>query len=203
MKLYDAPIAPNPRRVRWVMAEKEIADIEVVVLSLVKGHQRTPEFLAKAGLPLLPALELDDGTVFTESLAICRYLESLYPVPNLFGTSPREIAIIEMWTRRAELMVAHPAMNSVRHTSPQLARLEQQDAGFGAFNTAQVITGLTMLDRKLAETAWLAGDRITIADIVAFIGIDFTRLIRLAIPDDLGHLQRWLDQMRARPAAKA
>lgn len=203
MKLYDAPIAPNPRRVRWVISEKAITDIQVVAMSMVGGDQKAPEFVAKAGLPLLPALELDDGTMISESLAICRYLESLYPEPNLFGTSPLEIAVIEMWTRRAELMVAHPAMHSVRHTSPHLAALEQQDAVIGAFNTAQMLSGLTMLDRKLAETEWLAGDRITIADIVAFIGIDFTRLIRLPIPAALTNLHRWLGDMRSRPAAEA
>ena len=203
MKLYDAPIAPNPRRVRWFMSEKAISDIEVVAMSMVGGDQKTPAFVAKAGLPLLPVLELDDGTMISESLAICRYLESLYPQPNLFGTSPREVALIEMWTRRAELMVAHPAMHAVRHTSPHLAVLEQQDAAFGAFNTAQMLAGLTILDRRLAETTWLAGDRITIADIVAYIGIDFTRVIRLAIPEAMTSLHRWLGDMRSRPAAQA
>jgi glutathione S-transferase len=201
MKLYDAPIAPNPRRVRWVMAEKAITDIEVVAMSMLEGDQKTPEFVAKVGLPLLPALELDDGTIIAESLAICRYLESLYPEPNLFGTTPLDTAIVEMWTRRAELMVGHPAMHSVRHTSPHLAVLENQDAAFGAHNIAQMLAGLEVLDRRLAEVEWLAGDRITMADIVAFIGIDFTRLIRLAIPEDLANLHRWLVAMRARPAA--
>ena len=151
MKLYDAPIAPNPRRVRWVIAEKGITDIEVVAMSMVGGDQKTPEFVAKAGLPLLPALELDDGTVIAESLAICRYLESLYPEPNLFGTTPLDTAKVEMWTRRAELMMAHSAMHAVRHTSPHLAVLENQDAAFGAFNIAQMLTGLEVLDRRLAD----------------------------------------------------
>ena len=88
MKLYDAPIAPNPRRVRWVMAEKGITDIEVVAVSIPDGEHKTPDYLAKAGLPQLPMLEMDDGTAITESLAICRYLESRYPEPNLFGHEP-------------------------------------------------------------------------------------------------------------------
>src|SRR5204862_4417110 len=108
MKLYDTPLAPNPRRVRWVMAEKGIDDIEVVTLNLIKGDQRQPDYVAKTGLPLAPVLELDDGTCIGESVAICRYLESRYPEPNLFGRDPQETAGIEMWTRRAELMVAPP-----------------------------------------------------------------------------------------------
>src|SRR6201996_2641253 len=108
MKLYDTPLAPNPRRVRWFMAEKGIDDIEIVTFNLIQGDQRAPDYVAKAGLPLLPALELDDGTTIAESVAICRYLESRYPEPNLFGRGAQEIAEIEMWTRRAELTVAHP-----------------------------------------------------------------------------------------------
>lgn len=203
MKLYDSPIAPNPRRVRWVMAEKAITDIEVVVMDLRDGLHKQPDFVARSGAAQLPVLELDDGLVLTESLAICRYLESLNPEPNLFGTSPRETAVIEMWTRRAELTVAHPAMHAVRHTSPHLAALERQDSAFGAFNVAQLEPGLAMLDHQLAQSEWLAEDRITIADIVAFIGIDFTRLIRLPISEDLVSLHRWLAAMRARPAAGA
>ena len=79
MKIYDTPLAPNPRRVRWFMAEKGITDVEVVTLNLFEGQHKTPEYLGKAGLPNVPMLELDDGTCITESVAICRYLESKYP----------------------------------------------------------------------------------------------------------------------------
>jgi len=201
MKLYDTPMAPNPRRVRWLMAEKGIEDIELVPMNLVQGNHKTPEYIAKAGLPLLPALELDDGTTITESIAICRYLESRYPEPNLFGRTPEETALIEMWMRRAEMLVATPFMLGVRHTHPALAALETQDPHVGQYNTAQGLAALKVLDRRLGESEWLAADRLTIADIVGFIGIDFTRLIRLAIPEELAHVQRWAAAMRARPAA--
>jgi glutathione S-transferase len=203
MKLYDTPLAPNPRRVRWFMAEKGIEDVEIVRLNLMEGAHKTPEYLAKAGLPNVPALELDDGTTITESLAICRYLESQYPEPNLFGRTPVEIAVIEMWTRRAELLVATPFMVGVRHLHPAMAALEKQDAAVGEYNRDQGLRALKVLDRRLAETEWLAGERLTIADIVGFIGIDFTRMLRLPIPEELANLQRWVAAMRARPAAKA
>lgn len=203
MKLYDAPIAPNPRRVRWFMAEKNIGDIEIVSLNLGQGEHKQPDYLAKAGLANVPALELDDGTTITESLAICRYLESRYPQPNMFGATPEETAVIEMWTRRAELLVAHPFMLGVRHTHPALAALEaNQNPAVGDYNKDQGLAALKVLNRRLAETEWLAGDRLTIADIVAFIGMDFTRLIRLEIPEGLTHLHRWAEAMRSRDAAK-
>lgn len=201
MKLYDTPLAPNPRRVRWFMAEKGIEDVEIIPVSLMEGEHKTPDFLKRFGLANLPALELDDGTCLTESLAICRYLESRYPQVNLFGATPEEAAVIEMWTRRGELLVAWPLMLAVRHTHPALARLETQDPAVAEANRAAGLRGLKVLDRQLRDHEWLAGDRPTIADIVAFIGIDFTRMIKLEIPAELEGVHRWLAAMRARPAA--
>ena len=105
--------------------------------------------------------------------------------------------------RRAELMVAHPLMIGVRHTHPAMAALEQQDPAVGARNIEGGLRALKVLDRQLADHEWLAADRITIADIVGFIGLDFGRMIKLVPPEDLSHLGRWMAVMRARPAAKA
>ena len=203
MKLYDTPFAPNPRRVRWVMAEKGVDDIEIVALDLLKGEHQQPDYLQKSGLALLPALELDDGTVVAESIAICRYLESRCPEPNLFGRTPEETAVIEMWLRRAEFLVATPMMLWVRHTAPPLSVLETQDPAFAARQQAEAAKGLAFLDARLEGRDWLAADRLTIADIAAFIGLDFGRLIRFRPPEELQNLRRWADVMRERPAAKA
>ena len=203
MKLYDTPLAPNPRRVRWFMAEKGIDDVEVVVLNLMEGHHKTPDYLAKAGLANVPMLEMDDGTCITESIAICRYLESRYPEPNLFGRTPEETAVIEMWMRRGEMLVATPMMVAVRHMHPAMGRLEQQDPAVGAYNKEAATRALKVLDRRLAEGEWLAADRLTIADIVTFVGIDFGRMIKFRAPDDLVHVERWAAAMKSRPAAAA
>jgi glutathione S-transferase len=203
MKLYETPFAPNPRRVRWVMAEKGIDDIELVPLNLMQGEHKRPDYVAMTGAPRVPALELDDGTVIAESIAICRYLESRYPEPNLFGRTPEEAAVIEMWQRRAELQAANPMMQWVRHTAPPLAVLEQQNPVVADHEREVALAGLRMLDARLAGREWLAADRITIADIVAFIGLDFGRLIRFRPPEELANLGRWAEAMRARPAARA
>jgi glutathione S-transferase len=203
MKLYDSLFAPNPRRVRWVMAEKGVDDIEIVQLDLLKGEHKTPDYLARAGLPQAPALELPDRTVITESIAICRYLESRWPEPNLFGRTPEETAVIEMWQRRAEFLAATPLMLWVRHTAPPLAVLEDQDPAIAEHNRLRGLKGLEVLDERLAGRDWLAADRITIADIIAFIGLDFARLVRFRPPAELANLARWAETMRQRPAAKA
>ena len=203
MKLYDTPLAPNPRRVRWFMAEKGIDDVEIVTLNLFESQHKTPEYLAKAGLPNVPMLEMDCGTCVTESVAICRYLEAKYPEPNLFGRTPEEAAVIEMWLRRAEMMVATPIMMGVRHTHPAMAALEKQDPASGERSLQGATKALKILDGRLAESEWIAADRLTIADIIAFIGLDFGRMIKFQLPGDLPNVARWADAMRARPAAAA
>lgn len=203
MKLYQSKRAPNPRRVRWFMAEKGIENIEIVEVDIFGGDHRTPEYLSMAGQSHVPALELDDGTGITESIAICRYLEHIYPEPNMFGTTPLETAIIEMWTRRAEMMVATPLMLTVRHGHPALAALEKQVPEIAEAQRVSAERGLKVLDRRLGQSAFIAVDRITMADIVAFTGTDFARMVKFRPAEELLHLARWMDAMRTRPAASA
>jgi len=203
MKLYDCARAPNPRRVRWFMAEKGVEDIEIVVLSIMGGDHKAPAYRAKVGVSHMPALELDDGTVLTESVAICRYLESVYPEPNMFGRDPKETAVIEMWQRRAEMMIVTPLALAVRHTHPRMAALEAQVPEVGENNLVGARRALKMLDRRLAESEFIAADRVTIADVVTVTGVDFGRMIDFRPDEELVHVNRWLAAMLARPAAKA
>jgi len=203
MKLYDTLMAPNPRRVRWIMAEKGIDDIEIVPVNLLAGEHRTPEYRGRAGLAHLPALELDDGTTITESLAIGRYLESRYPEPNLFGRDAEEAAIIEMWTRRMELYLANPMMLFTRFTHPALSALEPPEPAVGAYNLRTAEKMMRALDRRLDGRDFIAADRITAADVVAYVGLDFGRLVKYRPDDTLANLNRWRVAMKARPAAEA
>ena len=203
MKLYDTPLAPNPRRVRWLMAEKGVEDIDIADVNLMEGEHKQAAYLARAGLPQVPALELDDGVVITESIAICRYLESRYPEPNLFGRTPEETAVIEMWLRRMEFMVATPFMLWVRHAAPPLQVLENQNPAVAEHEQGLARRGLEFLEARLDGREWIAAERLTIADIVAFVGMDFARLIRFRPPEALANVTRWAAAMRARPAAQA
>lgn len=203
LTLYDSKRAPNPRRVRWVMGEKGIDDIDMVEVDIFAGAHKTPEYVARAGLPVVPVLDLGDGTAITESVAIGRYLESLYPEPNLFGRDAREIAEIEMWMRRAEMMLATPLMMAVRHAHPALAAIETQVPEIAQRNREGAERALRFFDRRLGEREWLAGDRITIADILAFTGLDFARMVKFQPAAELANVARWVEAMRARPAASA
>src|SRR5208337_2717301 len=117
MKLYDGGKAPNPRRVRVFLAEKGVT-IPTEQVDLGTLQQKSPAFSAINPLQRVPALVLDDGTVLTESVAICRYIEALHPAPPLFGEGALEQALVEMWNRRAEFNLLGPVANVFRHLHP-------------------------------------------------------------------------------------
>ena len=204
MKLYTSHRAPNPRRVRWVMAEKGVEDVELVEIDILTGDHKKPEYRDKVGVPHLPALELDDGTTISESVAIGRYLEALYPEPNLFGRDAREQAVVEMWTRRCEFYLSNPIMLNVRHSHQALAALEAvQIPQVADYNRLSAERFMKTLDRHLAEREFIALDRFTIADIVAVVGLDFARMVRYRPPAEFETVPRWFAACRDRPAAKA
>ena len=157
MLFYDSPNpAPNPRRVRIFAAEKGI-ELPSREVSIPKREQKSPEFLEKNPRGQTPALELDDGTVIAESVAIMRYLEALHPEPSMFGTAPKDIAAIEMWNRRVE-MILMPAVAAVWvHTHPFTAALPGRNADWGEANRPRVADAFWFFDETLKDTEFLAG----------------------------------------------
>src|SRR6476646_4043031 len=107
MKLYDLRTGTNTRRVRIFLAEKGV-ELPIGEVDMMKGENKSPDYLSKNPMGTMPLLELDDGTQLAESVAICRYVEELHPDPPLFGTTPIERALIEMWNRRMCCGLAHP-----------------------------------------------------------------------------------------------
>lgn len=205
MKLYIAQGAPNPRRVTMFMIEKNIANIELVNVDLNALEHKGEAFRAKSPLAKVPALELDDGRVLTETRAICTYLEGLYPEPNLMGINFEERAFIEMADRRVEWSLLLGIANSVRHTHPGLAVLEQpQFADFGHSQAQKVLEVAQWFDHVLERQPWMAGARFTIADITAFCAIEFAKLMKFK-PGNQGMptLQAWRDRVAERSSAKA
>jgi glutathione S-transferase len=203
LKLFNSNSAPNPRRVRIFLAEKGVS-IPTVDVDLAKLEHKTPDFSALNPFQTIPTLELDDGTVISESIAICRYIEELHPEPNLFGSSPLERAMIEMWQRRVELYLAAPIAQVFRHTHPHMAKLEDpQVPDWAAANRPRALRAMAIFDDILRGRPFIAGDRFTVADITGLVALDFTRPARIAIPPELAHLNRWREALTARPSAKA
>ncbi|SET26745.1 glutathione S-transferase family protein [Oceanicella actignis] len=197
-RLYVTSTAPNPRRVLAFLAEKGV-EVELVELDMGRREHYDPEYVARAGAPVIPALELENGEFLTESVAICRYVEALHPEPNLMGRDGLEAARIEMWQRRVEFGLLLPVGFVFRHSHPSMAGFENQVPEWAEANRPRVLAGLEMLDRRLSSAPFVAGERFTIADITAWLAIDFMRVTRIAPPEELEALRRWHARLADRP----
>ena len=199
VRYYHTPRAPNPRRVQIFMAEKGI-EIETVNVNLMEGEHKRPEYLEKVGSPQIPALELSDGTMLVECPTICRYLEEFHPEPNMLGRDALDVAKIDMWQRRVELRLMVTIAMCFRHTNPHMAALEDQCADWGAVNAGRIDARLAELDRQLQGREWIAADRLTIADITGVVSVDFLRLLKREVPEEMTALRAWHARMRERPS---
>jgi len=203
MILYGAPYpAPNPRRVRIFLAEKGI-DLPETPVDIMKREHKSPEHRARNSLGQVPTLELDDGTCISETVAICRYFEEVQPDPPLFGRSPVEKALVDMWVRRTEFTVMMPVGNFWRHAHPFTAQLLNQFKDFGESNRETYAGAQRWLDRELADRPYLVGDTFTVADICLLSTVDFADWIGLPLLENVPNLRAWHGRVSARPSATA
>jgi len=203
MKLYDGGRAPNPRRVRVFLAEKGIK-VPAEQVDLGKLEQRSEAYTAVNPMQRVPALVLEDGTVITESIAICRYFEALYPDPPLFGRGALDSALVEMWNRRAEHHLLFHVASVFQHLHPAMKiMVDPQVPEWGEANKPRIMKFLQFLDGELKSRRYIAGKDFTVADITAMIAVDFMRVSRLAVPDNLNNVRRWHEAVSARPSAGA
>jgi glutathione S-transferase len=203
MKILDEKRAPNPRRVRVYLAEKGI-EVPFEPVDIVTGQHKSEDFRRLNPVQRVPILVLDDGTVISETIAICRYFEALHPEPCLFGRTPLEIARIEMWQRRAEINFLFPVAQVFRHLHPSMIEYEKpQIPSWAEANKPRVAEIIGIFDEALKDTRFLAGDEFSVADITAMAAADFMRAARLTIPEDATHFKRWYQEVTARPSHKA
>jgi glutathione S-transferase len=202
MKLYDGGRAPNPRRVRIVLAEQGVS-VPMEPVNLGALEHKTAAYTTINPLQRVPALMLDDGTVITESMAICRYFEASRPEPPLFGHGGREAALVEMWNRRLEFNLYEAVAAVFRHLHPAMREMENQVPAWGEANKPRVSKFLALLDRELADRLYVAGDHYSVADITGLVAVDFMKVAKLELPEELANVRRWHAQVAARPSARA
>ena len=203
MKLYNSAMpAPNPRRVRIFAAEKGI-DLPLEEIALAKREHKSDSFREKNSLGQTPVLELDDGTIISESVSICRYLEEIHPEKPLFGRNALERAQTDMWLRRVEFVLMGPVGNFWRHAHPYTAKVVKQFNEFGESNREGVEAAFRWFDRELEGKNFVLGDYFSIADITALCTVDFAGFAGLEMPDGTPHLHAWHARVSSRPSASA
>ena len=206
MKLYDYAIAPNSRRVTIFIAEKGI-DIETVQIDLRAGEHKTPEFTALNPMQDVPALELDDGSCINQVNAICRYLDEVYPEPPLYGRTAVERAQVESWNHRIQNNGIMAVTEAYRNTSPFFANRAvsgpnayAQIPELGERGLKRIGDFFTDMNAHFADNQFVMGDYFSVVDITAYITVDFAKWVKITIPEDCTHLQRWFDEVAARPS---
>lgn len=203
MKLFDGGRAPNPRRVRIFLAEKGI-QVPLVSIDMGALEHRKQEVSKRNPLRRLPVLELDDGAILTESVAICRYFEELYPEPALMGRGALGKAQVEMWQRRLEFNLFSAVANAFRHVHPAMKEWEvPQIPEWGEANKPKAVEFLKLLDAELAGREFAAGDEYSIADITGLVALDFMKPARIQVPEEMTNVLRWHRAIASRPSAAA
>lgn len=204
MKFYTS-VGPNPRVVKLFMAEKGITLPEVEI-DLRGGENRRPPYSTEINpAGQTPALALDGGSVLTEVTVICEYLDEKFPGGNLIGSTAEERAATRMWVRRVDLKICEPLANGFRFAEG-LPLFESRmrclpDAAPGLKAIAQ--DGLEWLDAQLGDKPFIAGDRLTLADILLFAMLEFGIAVGQPLNPANANINRWIEAMRARPSATA
>lgn len=208
MILHDCTRAPNPRRVRMFLAEKGV-ELPRREVDLMAGEHRSPAFRAKNPRCTVPVLELDDGTCISETLAIWHYLEAKFPDPPLMGRDAREQALVLQWHAFVDQEGMHAASEAYRNRAPtfrgralpgpvdfeQLPQLAER-------GRVRVEAAFDILDERLSESPYVAGAHFSIADITAFVAVEFGSRADV-VPGSRRHLARWHRSVGARPSAAA
>lgn len=206
MKLYTYPPAPSPQRVEIFMKEKAI-EIAAEHVDMTASEQLQPAYKAINPRGTVPTLVLDDGTAISEVIAICQYLEAIYPETPLFGTTAKEKALVCEWDHRIEMeclwAIADVFRNQGDHfkgrAMPGSLDLEQipelVDRG-----RLRLDAFFKILDRQLAEHEFVTGDNFTMADITAYVAMNFIGWIKVSMPDELTNLKRWFHAVAKRPS---
>jgi glutathione S-transferase len=191
------------------MAEKGI-EIETVQIDLTTGAQFKDDFKVINPDLVVPALQLDDGTCLSEATAICEYLEAEYPDPPLFGKTSIERGRVIMWSCKAEQQGLWSVAEAFRNTVKGLKdrALPGPDAYAQIPELAErgrnrYFSFARKINEQLADNDYLAGDAYSVADITALVTVDFAQRLKLSVPDDVQHLDRWHKSVSSRPSASA
>lgn len=203
MKLINS-FGPNPRCVRMFLAEKGL-DIPVDNVDLFAAENRKPPYIERNPGGQTPSLELDDGSVLGETVAICEYIEEMHPTPTLIGANARQRAEARQWQRRIELNITEYIYNGFRYAE-----------GYGLFKDRVLCmpdaaplmklnaqNWLKKLDALIAGRDFIAGNEVRLVDIILYCCMDFAKDVGQPIDESNANISAWFKRMDARPSAAA
>ncbi|MBQ0796051.1 glutathione S-transferase family protein [Zhongshania sp.] len=203
MKLYTYALAPNPRRVGLMMKYKGI-ELETQEIDLAAKEQFSPEFSAVNPRLTLPSLVFDDGAIISDTIAICLYLDEVYPGASVFGQSSLERAHVIGWCHRIFFEGFSAVAEVLRNKGdafkdsalpgplkiPQIVELvERGNLRISAFFEA--------MNDEVSNRNYLVGDSLTQADIDLYVVLGFCGWVRRKIPENCPELQGWYDAKKA------
>ena len=201
MKVLNS-FGPNPRMLSMFLLEKNIS-IDFIEHDLMAAENRKEAYLRKNPGGQLPALELDNGEVISETVVICDYLEELYPNPALIGTTGEERAETRMWNRRIEQKITENIYAGFRFAEGlQLFENRMRclpEAADGLKASGQ--DGLAWLDEQMQGKEFICGNRLTIADLVLYCCTDFSSGVGQSINVEFENVRSWFSRVEGRSSA--
>ncbi|MDO6798691.1 glutathione S-transferase family protein [Shimia thalassica] len=208
MIFYDCSTAPSPRRARMFIAEKGL-EIETREISMVKGEQLSPEFLAVNPGATIPVLVTESGQMLNENIGIAAYLEAMSPEPPLMGTTPDEKGAILNWNAISEFQGGHSIAEALRNGNPHMKGRAlpgpndfEQIPELAKRGMQRVHLYFDKLNTQLEGREFVASDTFSLADITSFVFVDFARVVKVRVEDTHPHLKRWYETIKARPSAQ-
>ena len=205
MKLYNFTPAANALRVEMFINEKNIK-LETVQVNVREDEIFKEPYNTMNPFNCVPFLELDDGTVISETISICRYLESIYPTPSLFGKNSKDEAIIDMWNRRIELDGFLPLLHSVRNkTSFFAGKVIPGTRNKMKQSPELVIRGIEMfkillnrIEPHLEHNQFISGERFSIADITGHFMLYLSKILKIDLKKEYVNVFRWQMELEKR-----
>ena len=204
MKIYDS-IGPNPKMVRMFAAEKGFDFSETETVDIMAGANRQAPYTDKNPAGQMPSVELDDGTVVCETIAICELIEETKPEPVLIGSSAAERAETRMWLRRVEWKIIQPLTDGFRNGEGiQLFESRfRTDASVSPFFKAVAQDGLAWLDEQMAGRTTIVPGRFTLADVALYSITEFGAGVGQTIDPAHKNVAAWFEATQARPSSQA
>ena len=207
MKLYTFAPAANALRVEMFLREKNIK-LEKVSVNVREDELFKEPFNSMNPFNCVPFLELDDGTIITETISICRYLDEQFESSKLFGNDNKEQAIIDMWNRRIELDGFLPLLHSVRNKTSFFKGKVVPGTRTNISQSPEIVDrGIEMykilldrIDPHLSKNKFLLGDKFSIADITGHFMFNLSKMLKIDFEQNYKNIYRWKLEIEKRPS---